>query len=162
MKKFILTLAVALLNCAPLMAAETPAVPTALANTSHTYLTETKPAAEANFYVYLCSASWCGPCRAIMPQIIKEYPQIKAAGGEIILLCFDLTPEAGKAYVKKYNAVFPAILTAPNKIKDIEPLLPGFKAPRGIPYVAIVRPDGTCIHAGHGATLLKWREIINK
>ena len=68
------------------------------------YITDARPAADASFYVYLCSASWCGPCRAIMPKVIEQYPAIKAAGGEIVLLCFDSTPQAGAAYVRKYKA----------------------------------------------------------
>ena len=89
-------------EAAPAAATTLAAVPAKLQELN--YLTDARPAADASFYVYLSSASWCGPCRAIMPKVVEQYPAIKAAGGEIILLCFDDTPRPGADYVKKYNA----------------------------------------------------------
>ena len=37
------------------------------------YFTETEANPKAKVYIFICSASWCGPCRALMPQIVKEY-----------------------------------------------------------------------------------------
>lgn len=166
MKNAFMTLAMALLSCAPLMAQTTapaaPAVPTALADTNFTYLTEARPAADAKFYIYLCSASWCGPCRAVMPRIVAQYPEIKAAGGEIVLLCFDRTPEAGKAYLKQYKASFPAILSGFREMMAMEKKLPGFKSPRGIPHAVFVTPDGKTISSGHGAITLNWQALISQ
>ena len=125
-----------------------------------TYITDTKPAADAQFYVYLSSASWCPPCRAIMPNIVAEYPAIKAAGGEIILLCCDRTPEAGRGYLKKYEAKFPTVMSDVRTMAGIG--LPGLQVPRGIPSITIVTPAGELIHAGHAATLLNWKSIIKK
>ena len=135
------------------------AVPASLA--ALPYITDTRPSADAGFYIYLSSASWCGPCRAIMPRIVAMYPEIKAAGGEIILLCYDRTPEAGVAYLKKYGADFPPvmatdIMTAPQKN------LPGFVQLRGIPNAIFVSADGKTIRTGHGAIVLGWQEIMAK
>ena len=165
MKKTFLTLALGLLCSAPLMAQEaapasSTAVADALAVPSVSYLTETKPAADADFYVYLCSASWCGPCRAIMPKIVEQYADIKAAGGEIILLCCDRTPAAGKAYLKKYDANLPAILLDVRTASSLR--LPGFMPPRSIPYAVIVSADDTVLQKGHGGIVLNWREITKK
>ncbi|MBO5684605.1 MAG: TlpA family protein disulfide reductase [Akkermansia sp.] len=124
------------------------------------FISEAKPAADAQFYVYLSSASWCPPCRAIMPRIVAQYPAIKNAGGEIILLCCDRTTEAGLVYLKKYGIPFPAIMVDPRSVAGIN--LPGFQIPRGIPSISIVNPAGELIHAGHGATLLRWQDIIKK
>lgn len=138
-------------------AAATPALAAVPARLQElNYITDARPSADASFYVYLCSASWCGPCRAIMPKVIEQYPAIKAAGGEIILLCFDSTPQAGTAYVKKYNAAFPAVMFSPMLN------LPGFSAPRGIPNAIFVTPDGKVLNKGHGSTLLNWKAIITK
>ena len=165
MKKTFLTLVLGLLCSAPLMAQEaapanSTAVADALAAPGVSYLSETIPAADASFYVYLCSASWCGPCRAIMPKIVAEYPAIKAAGGEIVLLCCDRTPEAGRGYIKKYDAKFPAVMSDVRTMASIG--LPGLQIPRGIPSISIVTPAGELIHAGHAATLLNWKSIIKK
>lgn len=138
--------------------AETAAVPAKL-NTLQ-YISAARPAADAKFYVYLCSASWCRPCRAIMPNIVAEYDAVRAAGGEIILLCFDSTPQAGEAYVKKYGAKFPAVMADFNAAGQMG--LPGFTMPRGIPHVTFVTPEGKVIHAGSGRNMLVWRDIIAK
>ncbi len=122
------------------------------------YMTESKPAADARFYIYLCSASWCGPCRAAMPGIVKAYANIKKAGGELVLLCYDSTERAGNAYVKKYGMKFPAIMTNWNDAGKLN--LPGFSAPRGIPHAIFVKPDGSVIHKGHGSDISRWEEIV--
>lgn len=134
------------------------AVPAKLDSLS--YISEARPAADAKFYVYLCSASWCPPCRAIMPKVVEQYADIKAARGEIILLCFDRTPQAGEAYLKKYGAKFPAIMADFRTASQLG--LPGFTPPRGIPNATFVTPDGNVLNSGHGGTLLNWRNIIAK
>lgn len=136
-------------------AATTAAVPAKLDTMQ--YISAARPAADAKFYVYLCSASWCPPCRAIMPQIVKEYQALRAAGGEMILLCFDRTPQAGSAYVKKYGVTFPAVMVDYQTVGQVG--FPGFTPPRGIPHVTFVTPEGKVMHAGSGASLLDWRTI---
>ncbi len=162
MKKLFLTLTLALLSMTPLMAQDaapaTNMVATALADSSLPYISGNKPAADAKFYIYLSSASWCGPCRAIMPRVVQQYPEIKAAGGEIVLLCCDSTPAAGKAYLKKYDAQFPTILLNIRNVNSLK--LPGFTPPRSIPNAVIVTADGTVLKKGHGSIVLGWREII--
>lgn len=170
MKRAFIATVFAAICCCNLNAQETT-VPAAAAVTdscaavpaklqSMDFITETKPAADAKFYVYLSSASWCPPCRAIMPKIVEQYPAIKEAGGEIILLCCDRTPEAGRGYLKKYNAQFPAVMADIRSMAGMG--LPGLQIPRGIPSISIVSPSGELIHGGHAATLLNWRSIIKK
>lgn len=162
MKKIFLTCTLALLSMTPLMAQEAAptanTVATALADSSLTYISANKPATDAKFYIYLSSASWCGPCRAIMPRVVQQYPEIKAAGGEIILLCCDSTPAAGKAYLKKYDAQFPSILLNIRNANSLK--LPGFVPPRSIPNAVFVSADGTVMQRGHGGIVLHWRDII--
>ena len=162
MKKIFLTCTLALLSMSPLMAQEAAptanTVATALADSSLTYISANKPATDAKFYIYLSSASWCGPCRAIMPRVVQQYPEIKAAGGEIVLLCCDSTPAAGKAYLKKYDAQFPSILLNIRNANSLK--LPGFVPPRSIPNAVFVSADGTVMQRGHGGIVLHWRDII--
>lgn len=167
MKNIILTLALAAVTCASSCAQEQTAAPAAPAVQAAPvvtalqeldYITDVRPSADAKFYVYLCSASWCPPCRAIMPKVVEQYKDIKAAGGEILLLCFDRTPEAGKAYVKKYGVAFPTVMANFANVGSMG--LPGFTPPRGIPNAIFVTPNGNVLSNGHGATLLNWKQII--
>ena len=165
MKRAFIATVLAAICCCNINAQETttPAAPAAAVPTrlqEVTYITDTKPAADAQFYVYLSSASWCPPCRAIMPKIVEQYPAIREAGGEIILLCCDSTPEAGRGYLKKYNAQFPTVMADIRSMGGMS--LPGLQVPRGIPSITIVNPAGELIHTGHAATLLNWQNIIKK
>ena len=168
MKKLLFGLAAASLFGSPVSAQEpvnapacniaTPAVPAALQEMQ--YITEARPTDDAKFYIYLCSASWCGPCRAIMPKIVAEYPAIKAAGGEMILLCFDHSQQAGEAYTQKYNIEFPTIMSSFRATAKRG--LPGLSMPKGIPFVIFVTPEGKVLHSGFGGSLLNWQEITSK
>ena len=113
---------------------------------------------KAKYYAYLFSASWCTPCRAIMPDIVKEYRKMKRAGLEVILICADRGEVAAKDYVKKYRIKFPYVLASDPEVST----LPGFRPARGIPNVIFVDAAGNVITSGHGAMLLKWEDIIKK
>ena len=109
MKKTFLTLVLGLLCSAPLMAQEaapanSTAVADALAAPGVSYLSETIPAADASFYVYLCSASWCGPCRGFTPILVKFYKQTaKKSGIELIFVSSDKTSADMMGYMEKYS-----------------------------------------------------------
>ncbi|MBR5895280.1 MAG: TlpA family protein disulfide reductase [Akkermansia sp.] len=113
-----------------------------------------KPNKKADYYIYLHSASWCGPCKALMPNIIKEYKKMKRKGVEIILLGHDKTEAAAKDYLKKYKAKFAGILDDSADARS----LPGYAPARGIPNATIVDKNGKVLHSGHGSIVLEWKE----
>lgn len=115
-----------------------------------------KPNTNAKFYIYLQSASWCGPCQREMPDIVKEYKKIKKAGGEIILLGCDRTLDDAKNYLKKFRAKFPGIMV------DMGGSLPGFKPAGGIPHATFVKSDGSVIEEGHGSLVMKWNDVVSE
>ncbi len=115
-----------------------------------------KPNLKAKYYVYLQSASWCGPCRAEMPDIVREYDQMRLAGVEIILLGCDRTESEAMAYLGQFHAGFPGLMV------DKGSSLPGFIQARGIPNAIFVDADGKMLTRGHGSIIMKWREIIGK
>jgi len=117
-----------------------------------------QPDLEADYYIYLSSASWCRPCRMIMPDIVKAYPEMKKNKVEIILLGCDRTENAAKAYVEKYKAKFPLLwMMNPNVTK-----LPAFTPPPTIPRIIIVSKDGERLHEGPGAHILNWKDYTIK
>ncbi len=120
------------------------------------FLTKTKPNLKAKYYIYLCSASWCGPCNAEMPHVVKAYKKMKADKVELILVSADNSEKAAEGFLKKYGAKFPAMMSTAG-VKE----LPGFTPPRSIPYAIIVDADGKVLKQGHGAIALKWRDFID-
>ncbi len=114
------------------------------------------PNTSARYYVYLCSAGWCGPCNAEMPHVVEAYKQMKDSGlVELILLDFDRDTEAAKAFMAKYGANFPAVMGS--QVQS----LPGYTAPRGIPKAVIVDADGNLLRQGHGSIVTSWKAIIS-
>lgn len=118
-----------------------------------------KPSAKADMYIYLQSASWCGPCQKEMPRIVEEYKEMKKSGkAEIILVCHDKTEADAKAYVKQHKAKFPVVMV---QHKDIE-TLPGFSKPNGIPNAIFVDKDGKVLMQGHGSLIETWKDRLPK
>lgn len=115
-----------------------------------------KPSAKAKYYIYLHSASWCGPCKALMPEIVKDYKKMKKKNVEVILIGHDRTADAAKDYLKHYDADFPCILYTDPAVQT----LPGYTANfAGIPHATIVDAEGNVLKDGHGREALEWKTI---
>ncbi len=110
----------------------------------------------AKYYIYLQSASWCGPCQQEMPEIAKLYRKMKRKGVEIILCSLDETTEDAKRFLKAHKAKFPAIM-----LDDAEKL-PGFFVVGAVPAAVIVTASGENIVTGHGAIIKDWKSIIEE
>lgn len=54
-------------------------------------------------------ASWCGPCRAEMPNVVKNYKQYQSKGFQIVGVSFDSNAGAWKAAVKQLGMTWPQI-----------------------------------------------------
>ncbi len=127
----------------------------AQALSSARYVNGKRPYPGAKYYVYLFSASWCGPCRAIQPQITAQYEEMKKSGVvELILIGNDRDDASGKAYAEHYGC--PSIMSGNAQG------LPGMAGPRGIPFCAFVRADGTLVTSGHGSMAIEWKNVINQ
>ena len=115
---------------------------------------------KADYFIYLLSASWCVPCKAIMPDIAgKHYPEMrksKKPSVEIILIGKDQTPEGVGEYRDHYKAKFFAVYGKDPAVKQ----LPGYTEPRGIPHCIFVNKKGEVIHSGHGSTIENWKNIV--
>ncbi len=126
------------------------------------WATDKKPNLRAKYYIYLISASWCGPCRLLMPRIVEAYKTDMKEGKlvEVILTACEQNPAGVPAYLAKYNAGFPGIhISAP----DVDRFV-GFDKndmKRGIPFVVICDNNGKVLDKGHSA-FGSWKETIKK
>lgn len=86
-------------------------------------------------------ASWCGPCRGEMPNVVRCYEQFKDKGFDVVGVSFDKTADSWKAAIKELNMPW-------HHISDLH----GWKcaaAPlygiNSIPANVLVDPQGTII-----------------
>lgn len=110
----------------------------------------------AKCYVYLQSASWCPPCRAEMPNIVKAYKEMKAAGVEVILCGRDRDKAGVKGYIKAFKIPFCAVV-AHEKLG-----LPGFRYSGSVPHATFVDRNGKVLRDGHGSITLDWKSVVDK
>lgn len=54
-------------------------------------------------------ASWCGPCRQEMPNVVANYKKYRAKGFEVVGVSFDNKAEAWKAAIKQIGMEWPNI-----------------------------------------------------
>lgn len=115
-----------------------------------------KPATDADFYIYLISASWCGPCNMEMPHVVEAYKKMREDGKvELVLISADSNAEAAKGFAEKYGAEFTVI----NARGEGTTPPPGFVKPSGIPHATIVDNEGNVIKDGHGSIVQNWEAL---
>lgn len=142
----------------PVWAAPAASVSAAIEQTD--FVTDHKPNMAAKHYMYIYSASWCTPCRAVMPKIIAAYPEMMTNREmEVILVSCDETPEEAKKYLAHYHAPFAAVMyDSPAAYK-----LPGCAHNiRSIPTMIIVNARGEELFRGSGRLFANWRQYISQ
>lgn len=132
---------------------ETPTVSDALGGVD---FISGRPVKNARYYIFLHSASWCGPCRALMPQIVAEYRKLRRKKVEIILVSGDRTEADAKNYVREHQVRFPAAM--PTAVANV----PGYQPPSAYPSAIIVDNHGRVVRQGHGRIILEWQEILRE
>lgn len=122
------------------------------------YFTETEARPRAKFYIFICSASWCGPCRALMPKVVEEYEKNmkKDKTVSMVLLGHDSTEEEARKYIEHYETDMPGVLSSAVQLPN-RPQIPG------IPWYFILNAKGELVSVGSGNKVLNWKqEIKNK
>ena len=93
-------------------------------------------------------ASWCGPCKAEMPEVIAIYEKYKEKGLEVVGITVSDEPELSDSVVHKMNIPFPQIYkSAPMSTYGVT----------AIPHTILFAPDGTILARG-----LRGEEIEKK
>ena len=141
------------LYAAPMTSSLEP-VPAALSKLK--YLTKKKPDLKADYYIFLKSASWCGPCRMVMPKIAKEYRKLRRGKVELVLIACE-PPDKAKEYLEHYKAKFAGTAQIQSDT------LPGVSfSSGGIPSMCLVDAQGNKLYDGHGSQVLEWKDLIKE
>jgi len=86
-------------------------------------------------------ASWCPPCRADMPHLVKVYDQYKKKNFEIVGISLDRTADAWKKGIKDLNMTWPQL----SDIKFWQCEGAALYGVNSIPHTVLVDKDGTII-----------------
>lgn len=86
-------------------------------------------------------ASWCGPCRAEMPNVVEAYKKYHAKGFEVIGVSFDQKKEAWAAAVKKLGMEWPQM----SDLKGWQSAGASAYGIRAIPANVLLDPQGKIV-----------------
>lgn len=105
-------------------------------------------------------ASWCGPCRREMPNLVEAYAKYKGKNFEIVGVSLDQNGEAWKEAIKKLNITWPQM----SDLKYWSSEGAQIYAVNSIPHTVLVDGNGTIIARGlHGEELQsKLEEVLKK
>ena len=116
------------------------------------YFNNQEPNFNAEYFIFLQSASWCGPCNQEMPHVVEAYEQMRASGKvELILVSDDQTEAAAQAWFDKHKAKFPAVMRGGATLPQRPPV-------KGIPNATIMNANGDVIENGHGSIIRGWKK----
>lgn len=105
-------------------------------------------------------ASWCGPCRREMPNLVEAYAKYKGKNFEIVGVSLDADANSWKEAIKKLNITWPQM----SDLKYWGSEGAQLYAVNSIPHTILIDGEGTIIARGlHGEGLQeKLAEVLNK
>lgn len=80
-------------------------------------------------------ATWCGPCRAEVPELVKVYDRYKERGFTVVAVNLGEPREGVAAFAQDFNMAFPVLLDQDGHTISLYPT-------RGIPTTFILDRDG--------------------
>jgi nucleoredoxin len=103
------------------------------------------PLKDAKYIAIYYSASWCGPCRAFTPDLVKWYKRNKAKNPhfELVFVSSDRSAADMAAYMKGDDMEWPAL--AFDKKKDSGSAAVTKYSGRGIPCLVLIDEKGTVL-----------------
>lgn len=95
-------------------------------------------------------ASWCGPCRREMPNLVETYKKYKNKGFEIVGVSLDRDAEAWKNGIKQLNITWPQM----SDLKQWDCEGAKLYAVSSIPHTVLINAEGIILARGlHGEEL---------
>ena len=101
-------------------------------------------------------ASWCGPCRASMPEVKKLYEAYKDKGFDIVGLSFDSDKNAWTGAIKKLDLPWHHL----SDLKGWECVAGSIYGVNAIPATLLIGPDGKIITSGLEESAAKIKELL--
>lgn len=98
-------------------------------------------------------ASWCGPCRAEMPNVVESYKRYHDRGYEIVGVSFDQNQSAWAAAVEKLGMTWPQM----SDLKGWECAAHEVYGVNSIPSNILIDPQGKIVAAD-----LRGEDLLNK
>lgn len=86
-------------------------------------------------------ASWCGPCRMEIPNLIAAYNKYKDRGLQVVGIAAWDKPEASLHAIKDDSVPYPQIINSQEIATNAYYI-------RGIPHIILFAPDGTILARG--------------
>ncbi len=124
------------------------------------YATKVKPKKKAYVYFFVRSHSGCGPCRALVPQCIARYKEMKGKGAELIMLNCGKSAETAKAWAEEAEMTYPVI--TPETVGQVKVPAGGSG---GTPNIVAVTASGELLEGTSGtskctAMLENWKDFV--
>ena len=91
-------------------------------------------------------ATWCGPCRAEVPNVLEMYQAYHDKGFEVLGVSLDQTPEDARSYVEEMKIPWPSIFPKAEKDRGWNHPLADYYGITGIPTAILVGKDGKVVH----------------
>ena len=98
-------------------------------------------------------ASWCGPCKVEMPNVVAAYKKYHDKGFDVIGLSFDRTKEDWVQAIKEWDMPWIQL----SDLKQWETVAAGVYSVTGIPDNLLVDPQGIIVARG-----LYGQDLVNK
>lgn len=116
-----------------------------------------KPMKGAKYYVYFVASPRSGPCKTLVPQVLREYKKMKAKKVELIFIVGLVDEDEARKYVKEYKVKAP---TLHYENSTVAALL-GYNevCETGVPHTVIVDAEGKVLGYGHDAEALDWKKL---
>jgi thiol-disulfide isomerase/thioredoxin len=100
-------------------------------------------------------ATWCGPCRAEVPNVLEMYHAYHDKGFDVLGVSLDTKPEDAKKYVNEMQLPWDSIFPKDEEQRQWNNPLARYYGIGGIPTAILVGKDGKVVHMNARGEILR-------